>query len=51
MKNLSTKFDKEILQSIFEKLDLTTNLRAHELNFTLFFKIFKNLRIRDERNK
>ena len=49
--NYLTKFDKEILQSIFEKLDLTTNLRAHELNFTLFFKIFKNLRIKDERNQ
>lgn len=51
LKNLSAKYEKNALNEIFSNLNLRANLRAHELNFTLFFKIFKNLRIKDARNQ
>ncbi|CZE46373.1 16S rRNA (adenine(1518)-N(6)/adenine(1519)-N(6))-dimethyltransferase RsmA [Campylobacter geochelonis] len=43
-KNLSSKFDKSLVNEAFDKLNLDKNLRAHQLNNALFIKIFNFLK-------
>lgn len=47
LKNLSLEFDKKILSEIFEKFEISNTTRAHELDFALFLKIFKNIRAKN----
>lgn len=49
LKNLSVSIEKTLLESIFSKLDITLNIRPHELNLALFLKIFDE--VRNERQK
>ena len=50
-KNLSSKFDKNLLNEIFANLQISQTIRSHELDFALFLKIFKNLKVENERRK
>ena len=50
-KNLSSKFDKNLLNEIFADLQILQTIRSHELDFALFLKIFKNLKVENERRK
>ncbi|MDA3080098.1 MULTISPECIES: 16S rRNA (adenine(1518)-N(6)/adenine(1519)-N(6))-dimethyltransferase RsmA [unclassified Campylobacter] len=50
-KNLSSKFDKNLLNKIFANLQISQTIRSHELDFALFLKIFKNLKVENERRK
>jgi 16S rRNA (adenine1518-N6/adenine1519-N6)-dimethyltransferase len=43
IKNLSARYDKNILQKLFSKLNIDTNLRPHELTSSLYSQIFNNL--------
>ena len=51
LKNLSSKFDKNLLNEIFANLEISQTIRSHELDFALFLKIFKNLKVENERRK
>ena len=51
LKNLSSKFDKNLLNEIFANLQISQTIRSHELDFALFLKIFKNLKVENERRK
>ena len=51
LKNLSSKFDKNLLNEIFADLEISQTIRSHELDFALFLKIFKNLKVENERRK
>ncbi|MBP3207978.1 MAG: 16S rRNA (adenine(1518)-N(6)/adenine(1519)-N(6))-dimethyltransferase RsmA [Campylobacter sp.] len=50
-KNLLSKFDKNLLNEIFANLQISQTIRSHELDFALFLKIFKNLKVENERRK
>ncbi|MCR4942435.1 MAG: 16S rRNA (adenine(1518)-N(6)/adenine(1519)-N(6))-dimethyltransferase RsmA [Campylobacter sp.] len=50
-KNLSTKFDKEKLKLIFEKLNLLPNIRPHESSVALYLDIYKLIRKDNERKQ
>lgn len=50
-KNLNTKFNKDLLRKTFITLDIKENIRAHELNFALFLKIFKSLKAQNGREQ
>ncbi len=51
MKNLSAKFDKFRLNTLFGELNLSPTIRPHELNVELYLKIFENLKEDNERQK
>ena len=51
LKNLSTNFDKNALEEIFESLGLAQNLRPHELDVDSYLKIFKITKEDNERQK
>ena len=51
LKNLSTNFDKKVLEEIFEDLDLAQNLRPHELDVDSYLKVFERLKEDNERQK
>jgi len=51
LKNLSTNFDKNALEEIFEDLGLAQNLRPHELDVDSYLKVFKRLKEDNERQK
>lgn len=44
LKNLSAITEKSRLESIFSSLNIALNIRPHELNLTLFLKIFNEVR-------
>lgn len=44
LKNLSAMLEKSRLESIFSSLNIALNIRPHELNLTLFLKIFYEVR-------
>ena len=43
IKNLSTYYDKALLENIFNKLDIKLEIRPHELEATLFSLLYKNI--------
>lgn len=51
LKNLSSKFDKNILISILNDLKLNLNLRPHELNVALYLEIYKQIKADNERKQ
>ena len=51
LKNLSTNFDKNALEEIFESLGLAQNLRPHELDVDSYLKVFERLKEDNERQK
>ena len=51
LKNLSTNFDKKVLEEIFEDLGLAQNLRPHELDVDSYLKIFEITKEDNERQK
>ena len=51
LKNLSTNFDKKVLEEIFEDLGLAQNLRPHELDVDSYLKVFERLKEDNERQK
>ena len=51
LKNLSTNFDKKVLEEIFEDLSLAQNLRPHELDVDSYLKVFERLKEDNERQK
>ena len=51
LKNLSTNFDKNALEEIFESLGLAQNLRPHELGVDFYLKVFERLKEDNERQK
>ena len=51
LKNLSTNFDKNALEEIFEDLGLAQNLRPHELDVDSYLKVFERLKEDNERQK
>lgn len=51
LKNLSTNFDKNALEEIFESLGLAQNLRPHELDVDFYIKVFERLKEDNERQK
>ncbi len=52
-KNLSTNFDKNMLNKIFEKLNIKKTIRAHELELSKYHHLYKELKkdIVDESRK
>ena len=51
MKNLSSSYEKSELERIFSMLNLSANIRPHELNVDLYLEVFKNLKEDNERQK
>ena len=51
MKNLSSSYNKPETQRIFSLLNLSTNIRPHELNVDLYLEVFKNLKEDNERQE
>ncbi len=51
LKNLSTNFEKNALEEIFESLALNQNLRPHELDVDSYLKVFERLKEDNERQK
>lgn len=51
MRNLSQGFEKPKIERIFSLLNLSANIRPHELNVDLYLEIFKNLKEDNERQK
>ena len=51
LKNLSTNFEKNALEEIFESLGLAQNLRPHELDVDSYLKVFERLKEDNERQK
>ncbi|OUT16064.1 16S rRNA (adenine(1518)-N(6)/adenine(1519)-N(6))-dimethyltransferase [Campylobacter concisus] len=51
LKNLSTNFEKNALEEIFESLALNQNLRPHELDVDFYLKVFERLKEDNERQK
>jgi len=43
IKNLSAKYDKNILINLFKKLDIKENIRPHEVEASLYSQIYNNL--------
>ena len=43
IKNLSARYDKNILIKLFEDLKIKENIRPHELNASLYSQIYKQL--------
>jgi 16S rRNA (adenine1518-N6/adenine1519-N6)-dimethyltransferase len=43
-KNLSQKYDKEFLLSIFSKLNLASTIRPHQANTSIYHQIFKEVK-------
>lgn len=50
-KNLSANFDKCLLAEIYRELNLSQNLRPHELDANVYLKIFEKLKVKDERRQ
>ena len=50
-KNLVSKFNKELLNSIFAKLGLRENIRPHELNVALYLEIYNLIKVKNEREQ
>ncbi|WP_170000986.1 16S rRNA (adenine(1518)-N(6)/adenine(1519)-N(6))-dimethyltransferase RsmA [Campylobacter sp. RM16189] len=50
-KNLSANFDKCLLAEIYGELNLSQNLRPHEIDVNLYLKIFEKLKVKDERRQ
>lgn len=46
LKNLATRFDKKLLEELFVELNLKDNLRAHELEITLFLEIYRKIKVK-----
>jgi len=44
LKNLSSAYDKDLLVAAFEKLNISLNIRPHELSTELFVKLFTDIR-------
>ena len=44
LKNLSSKYDKTILETIFDKLNIQKNIRPHQVSEELFFEVFSELK-------
>jgi 16S rRNA (adenine1518-N6/adenine1519-N6)-dimethyltransferase len=44
IKNLSTKYDKNILSSIFKKLNIKSTARAHELELSVYHHLYQELK-------
>lgn len=44
LKNLSNRYQKEMVAAIFEKLELSLNVRPHELTTELFVKLFSEIK-------
>ena len=42
-KNLSSSYNKELLQNIFTKLDIKQNARAHELDLSVYHHLYNDL--------
>ena len=51
MKNLSSSYEKPEVERIFSLLNLSANIRPHELNIDLYLEVFKNLKEDNERQK
>ncbi len=43
-KNLSNAYDKGSLQAVFEKMDISLNIRPHELSTELFVRLFQGIK-------
>jgi len=50
-KNLSTKYKKEKLETIFQKLKIEKNLRSHQISKELFFEVFSELKGENNDNR
>ena len=44
LKNLSAKYNKKEIESIFDKLNIEKNIRAHQVSKELFFEVFSELK-------
>ena len=51
MKNLSSSYKKPEIERIFSLLNLSANIRPHELNVDLYLEVFKNLKEDNERQE
>ena len=51
MKNLSSSYKKLEIERIFSMLNLSANIRPHELNVDLYLEVFKNLKEDNERQE
>ncbi len=49
-KNLSSKYDKNILSSIFEELDIVETIRPHELSASLYNLLYERVKINGSNN-
>ena len=43
-KNLSKKYDKNMIEKIFDEFDLQKNIRPHQVSEKLFFEVFSKLK-------
>jgi len=43
-KNISTTYDKKLLEGIFEKLNIKKTVRAHELELSIYHHLYKELK-------
>lgn len=50
-KNLSSLYDKNLVKSAFNELEISQNLRSHQINIALFVKIFNFIKARNERKQ
>ena len=44
LKNLSNKFNKTIIENVFDKLNIQKNIRPHQISKELFFEVFSELK-------
>ena len=44
LKNLSNKFNKTKIENVFDKLNITKNIRPHQISEELFFEVFSELK-------
>ncbi|MBE3022844.1 MULTISPECIES: 16S rRNA (adenine(1518)-N(6)/adenine(1519)-N(6))-dimethyltransferase RsmA [Campylobacter] len=51
LKNLSSRFDKNLLNQLFLEMNLNTNLRPHESNVALYLEIYKQIKADNERKQ
>lgn len=51
MKNLSSRFSKDILNNIFDRLEISQNLRPHESNVALYLEIYNLIKANNERKQ
>jgi 16S rRNA (adenine1518-N6/adenine1519-N6)-dimethyltransferase len=48
LKNLSQRYDKEIIKKIFNKLNIKENIRPHQVSNELFYEVFSELKGENE---